>query len=221
MWQFACQVMILIADVLESWQGIDIQRGESCNPFRVLSIAMTLIQACNITLIMIIYCEHRLVYRNQEQCFKLKISVTLSLELIGSALICWYSCFSSFPNEFLSRMAKTVIVFAIVAFVVFLLAAGYSIVMDEPHADIKLKNSMKTSPVLCNGCKVDKKLIALLLMCLVVLILSEVPRFSLRFSKILCLLITRIAVGFVIPSTVYDMIQSIFKEENRKELVLI
>ncbi len=73
---------------------------------------MVPIQACNITVIMIIYSDHRMAHRKQEVYSKLIISVALSLEVICSAMIWWYRCFG---HEVLSQMAVIVIRFVIVA----------------------------------------------------------------------------------------------------------
>ncbi len=101
---------------------------------------------------MIIYSDHRIAHRKQEVSTKHKISVAPIK--IGSVMIWWYSCFTSFPQKFLSRMTTIDISFAIVAFFVFLLVlllvADSSIVIDEPLEDIKLLTSMKTCPALWN-----------------------------------------------------------------------
>ena len=70
--------------------------------------------------------------------------------------------------------------------------------------------TMVTSPLLLRGLKDDKKLIffiALLLM-VFVLILSDVPHLSLHFKEACFLLVTRFVVGFVLPLTVIDVIDS-------------
>ena len=39
-WQVACQATILVMDTVESWNGFDVQRPESCNVFRVLVVVI-------------------------------------------------------------------------------------------------------------------------------------------------------------------------------------
>ncbi len=88
----ACQVMIVITDAVEWWEGFDKPR-ESCNIFRVLSICMMIAQAFNITVITIIYSYHR----NQEVSSILKQIAGMH---IVSAVSWWYSCLS---QELLSQ----------------------------------------------------------------------------------------------------------------------
>ena len=50
--QCACQVIILLADAVESWKGLETEPRESCNVLRVLSSSMLFFQACNLMAIL-------------------------------------------------------------------------------------------------------------------------------------------------------------------------
>jgi len=93
-------------DAVESWNGFDVPPRESCDVFRILSIVIMLIEACNIIVIMIIYFDHYMACQNQELLSaKVKIGVAVSWGISGSLITWWYCCGS---QEFLSRMAVRV-----------------------------------------------------------------------------------------------------------------
>ena len=54
----ACQVVILVADAADWWNGFRIQATESCNVLRVLSLSMMFFQISNLTAIMKVCYEH-------------------------------------------------------------------------------------------------------------------------------------------------------------------
>ena len=51
--QCACQVLILLADAVDSWQGFETESRESCDVVRVLSSSMLFFQGCNLMAILI------------------------------------------------------------------------------------------------------------------------------------------------------------------------
>ena len=206
-WQVTCQATILVMDAVESWNRFDVHPSESCNVFRVMSIIMMLIQACNITAIMIIYLDHYMADQNKKQSSKVKITGAVSMGIIGSIMIWWYSC--GF-QEIISQIAVRVVCVVCVAFVLFLLCAALRNNIDGVSEGVTTEASMETSPLLLRGLKDDKKLISFiaLLLMVFVLILSDVPHLSLHFKEACFLLVTRFVVGFVLPLTVIDVIDS-------------
>jgi len=220
-WQVACQATILVMDAVESWNGFDVQRPESCNVLRVLSLSMMLIQACNINVIMIIYFDHYMAYQNQELLSsKVKIAVAVSMGIIGSLITWWYCCGS---QEILSRMAVRVTGVVSAVFPVFLSSSTLRNNIDGPSEGITTEASMKTCPLLLRVFKDNKKLISFiaLLLTAFVLILIDLPHLSLHFKEACFLLITRFVVGFVLPLIVCDVIDSSHAEENGRKVVAI
>ena len=214
-WQFVCQVMIAVADALEFWKGFDIQPREACNVFKALSLSILLFQACNITVIMIhFYDHHHKVNRSQDVSSKLKVSIALSLGIIGSAVIGWF-CFS---QEFLAFVSARVACFAIVAFVLFqfAVASRNDVQITQLEQTTSEASINPTCHVLWKVFTEDKKhlfFIAVLLACLVG---------SCFYSKeIFYLLMTRFTVGIVLLITVGDLIDSIYKMENGKKVEII
>ena len=196
-WQVICQATILVMDAAKSWNGFDVQPRESCNAFRVMSSIVMLIQACNITVIMIIYLDHYMADQNQKLSSKLKIAGAVSLGIFGSIVIWWYSCGS---QEIISQMAVKVMYVVFVAFVLFLPSATLRNDTDGMSEDITSEASMET-PLLLTVLKDDKKLIPFIALLLIVfvLILCDVPHLSLHFQEACFLLTTRFVVGFVSP----------------------
>ena len=218
-WQVTCQATILVMDAAESWNRFDVHPSESCNVFRVLSVIMMLIQACNITIIMITYLDHYMADQNKKQSSKVKITGAVSMGIIASIMIWWYSCGS---EEIISQMAIKVMCAVYVAFVLFLLFAALRNNIDGVRSEgVTTEASMKTSPLLLRVLKDDKKLICFigLLLLVFVLILSDVPHLSLHFKEACFLLITRFVVGFVLPLIVIDVIDLSHEEENGRKVV--
>ena len=217
-WQVACQGTILVLDAAESWNGFDVQPRESCNVFRVLSISVMLIEACNITVIMIIYFDHYMAYQDQEiLSSRFKITVAASLGIMGSIMIWWYSCES---QEILSQMAVRMMCVASVVFVVYLLDTALRNNIHDLPEGITTEASTKTCPLLWTVLKEDKKpisFIALLLMGFVVG-LSPVPYLTLHFKEILWFLIIRFAVGIILPLNVCEIINSSYEERNNRNV---
>lgn len=221
-WQVVCQATILGMDATELWNGFDVQPRESCNVFRVLTIIMMLFEACNITVIMIIYVDHYMGHQNQEMLSsKLKMTVAVSLGIIGSIITWWCSCGS---QEILSQKAVKVMAVVYVAFVVFLTSSTLRNNTIGLSEDITTEASMDTCPSLFRQAyKYDKKLISFITLLLMafVLVLSDVPRLSLRFKETCFFIITRFVVGVTLPLTVIDMVDSSHEEENEKIVVII
>ena len=144
-WQVTCQATILVMDAAESWNGFDVQPRESCNVFRAMSIIMMLIQACNIKAIMIIYLDHYMADQNQEQSSKVKITGAVSMGIVGSILIWWYSCEA---QEIISQMVVNVMYVVFVAFVFFLLSVALKNNINGVSEGIITEASMETSPLL-------------------------------------------------------------------------
>ena len=219
-WQVACQATIVVIDAVVSWKGFDVQPRESCNVFRVLSTIMMLIQACNITVIMMIYFDHYMAYQNQKLSSKVKITGAVSMGIIGSIIAWWHSCGS---QQIHSGMAVRVMAVVYIAFVVFLPFAALRNNIDGLSESITTEASTKTSPLLLRVFKDDNKLISFIVLLLMafVMILSDVPHLSLHFKETCCLLITRFVVGFVLPLIVCDMFDSSHEEENGRKFVVI
>ena len=218
-WQGVCQATIVVMDAVESWNGFDVQPRESCNVFRVLSIIMMLIQACNITVIMIIYFDHYMAYQNQKLSSKVKITGAVSMGIISSIITWWYSCGN---QQILAGMAVGVMAVVYIAFVVFLPFASLRNNIDGLSEGITTEASTKTS-LLLRVFKDDNKLISFIVLLLTafVMILSDLPHLSLDFKKTCCLIITRFVVGFVSPLIVCDMFDSSDEEENSRKVVVI
>ena len=219
--QVACQATILGMDAIESWNGFDVQPRESCNVFRVLSIIMMLFEASNIIVIMIVYVDHNMRYQNQEMLSsKLKMTVAVSLGIIGSIITWWYSCGS---QEILSQKVVKVMAVVHLAFVVFLASSAFRDYIDGLSES--REDSMETCPLLLRAFKGDKKLISFIVLSLMancfVLILGDMPRMSLHLKETCLLFILRFVVCFVLPLTVIDMVNSSHDEENEKQVVVI
>ena len=107
--QCTLQAMFVVIDAVQSRREFEIQARKSCDLFRVLSISTLFFQASNITAMTLVYSDHG-TPANQDASTKRKISAALSLGLVGSAMIWWYSCFS---HDFLSQM--TVVIMFVVA----------------------------------------------------------------------------------------------------------
>ena len=120
--------------------------------------------------------------QNQEQSSKVKITGAVSMGIIGSILIWWYSCES---QEIISQMVVNVMYVVFVAFVFFLLSAALKNNINGVSGGIITEASMETSPLLLTVLKDDRKLISsiALLSMAFVMILSDVPLLSLHFKE--------------------------------------
>ena len=213
--QCACQVIILLAEAVESWKGLETEPRESCNVIRVLSSSMLFFQGCNLIAILIIYFDQPTAHGASELWSKLKISAALFLGFTGSAMIWWYTCSS---REFVFQMVLKVIFVASVAFVILLFAwdarnnIGVQLEVDTQQA------SRKTCSLLWKVFKENRRtvlFIPLSLACLLV-ILSWSPRSSENeaLQDALYSVITRFVVGIVLPVTFVDLIESSKQDEN-------
>jgi len=221
-WQVACHSTVLVMDAVESWNGFDVQPRESCNVFRVLSLSMMLIQACNINLTMIIYFDHYMACQNHKLLSsKVKIAVAASVGIIGSITTWWYSCGS---QEVLSRMAVRLMCVISVIFPVFLSSSTSRDNIDKASQGITtVEASIKTSSLLLRLFIDENKLISFIAMLFMafILIFTDLAHLSLHFKETFCLLITRFVVGFILPLIVIDMIDSWREEENGRKVVSI
>lgn len=218
--QCACQATFVVTDAVQSWKGFEIQARESCNVFRVLSISTLFFQACNITAMMIVYSDHGSP-ANQDTSSKRKITAALSLGLIGSAVIWWYSCFS---QELLSQMTLVILLVAAAALVVlFAIDIRHRLVNTTPDLP---EAPIKTPSLAWNVCKENKRAVAfiiLLLMCLVV-VLSNVPRSTFHFNASVYLIIMifqRSGVGIGLPLTITDFIDSSNEQDREQEKFMV
>ena len=208
--QCACQV-ILLADAVELWKGLETEPRESCNVFSVLSSSML----CNLMAILIIYFDQPTAHGAFELCSKLKISAALFLGFTGSAMIWWYTCSS---GEFLFQMVLKVIFVTSVAFVLLFFAWD---ARNNVHVQLEVDTqnaSMKTCSLLWKVFKENRRpvhFITLLLLCLFV-ILSWSPRSAENeaLKYVLYSIITRFVVGIVLPVTFTDLIELSKQEEN-------
>ena len=215
--QVICQATILVMDAEESWNGFDVQPRESCNVFRVMSIIMMVIQACNTTVIMIIYFDHYMGYQYQGcRSSKVKITVAVFFGIIGSIIIWWYSCGS---QQIISLKAVKVMCVVSVVFVAFVLVTTVGNIHDFPEG-MSTEASTKTCPLLWAVLKEDKTPVSFMTLLLLsfVLILTDVPRLSFHFKELLWLLIIRFAVGIILPSNVCDIINSSYEERNKESV---
>ena len=214
--QCVCQVIILLADAVESWKGLETESIESCNVFRVMSSSMLFFQACNLMAILIIYFDQPTAHGSYELCSKFKISAALFLGFTGSAMIWWYTCSS---REFFFQMVLRVIFVTSVAFIILLFALD---ARNNSHVQLEVdtqpSQSVKTCSLLWKVFKENRRpvlFITLLLVCLLV-ILSWSPRSAENEARkdVLYSVITRFVVGFVLPVTFTDLIELSKQEGN-------
>ena len=214
--QCACQVVILLADAAELWEGLETESRESCNVFSVMSSSTLFFQACNLMAISIIYFDQPTEHGTSELCSKLKILAALSLGFSGSALIWCCSCIS---QEFRFQMALRVIFVVSVAFVVLLLAwdarNNLQDQLDEDAEEVSIKPCSLLWKVLKENCK-PLLFITLLLVCLLMLS-SWSPRWAENEARkiVLFSVITRFVVGIVLPVTFTDLIE-LSKQDSRQ-----
>ena len=215
--QCTCQAMFVVTDV-QSWKGFEIQARESCDLFRVLSISTLFFQACNITAMMLVYSDHGSPANQDASSKRLKITAALSLGLIGSAMILWYSCFS---HEVLSQMTVVIMFVVAVAFVLV-----FAVDIRQRLANTIPGTPMKTRSLAWNVCKENKTPLAfiiLLLACLVV-VLSDVPRSTLHFNASIysiIMLFQRSGVGICLPLTITDLIDLGSEQDHERDEFLV
>ena len=143
--QCACQVVILVADAVESWKGLEAESRESCDVLRALSSSMLFFQGSNLMAISIVYFDQPTAHGTFELRSKLKISAALSLGFTGSTVIWFESCFS---QEFLSEMALRVFFVVSVAFLLLLFAWNTKNSIHEQLEDDPQEASMETCSLL-------------------------------------------------------------------------
>ena len=216
--QCACLFVILLADVAESWEGLETESRESCNALRALSSSLLFFQACNLMAISIIYFDQPTEHGTSELFSKLKILAALSLGFTGSALIWCYSCIS---QEFRFQMALRVIFVVSVAFVVLLLAwdarNNLQDQLDEDAEEVSIKPCSLLWKVLKENCR-PLLFKTFIFVCLLMLS-SWSPRWAENEARkvVLFSVITRFVVGIVLPVTFTDLIELSKQEEKRIE----
>ena len=212
--QCTCQAMFVVTDAVQSWKGFEIQARQSCDLFRVLSISTLFFQACNITAMILLYSDDGIPANQDASSKRVKLTATMSLGLIGSAMIWWYSCFS---HEVLSQIT-VVIMFVVAAAFVLLFAVD---IFRHQLVDPIPGTPMKTRSLALNVCKENKRplaLIILLLTCLVV-VLSDVPRSTLHFNASIysiIMIFQRSGVGIGLPLTITDLIDSSSEQDHEQ-----
>ena len=218
--QCACQVLILLADAVDSWQGFETESRESCDVVRVLSSSMLFFQGCNLMAILIICFDQPSAHGNSELHSKLKVSAALSLGLIGSAIIWWYRCFSQDRSPHIFQMTPLPVLLVVsVAFVVLLFAWDSRNIIHDQVEDDPQEPSMEKCSLLWKVLQEYRRpvlFIFLLLVCLLV-ILSWSPRSAENaeaLKNVLYSVITRFVVGIVLPVTFSDLIELSKQDEN-------
>ena len=205
----ACQVMIVVTDAVEWWQGFEKSR-QSCNIFRVLSICMMILQAFNITVIMIIHSYHRI----QEVSSTLKGIAALH---IYSAACWWYSCL---PHEVLSGLVIIAGFFSAIGFALLLFAASSRNNLHDEVKGTTPKASRPTGSLLWDFCEVVIPFF--FQFCFVVYLVVIVT--SSLYTSLLDIMIpsfTRFAVGIAVPTFLMELIYSGFEEEYESGKVVV
>ena len=145
---------------------------------------------------------------------KVRIFAELGLGFVGSAMILWHNCFS---HSLISKVVFDVAFFVTVSLAVFLLAVTLTKNLETDSTESQ--SATDTSLSVWRFWKENKMpmaIAALLLACLV-LILSGVPHSELLyedleevaiFKEVLFPMITKFAVGIVLPMTLHDLINS-------------
>ncbi|RMX51071.1 hypothetical protein pdam_00024378 [Pocillopora damicornis] len=139
---------------------------------------------------------------------KVRIFAELGLGFVGSAMILWHNCFS---HSLISKVVFDVAFFVTVSLAVFLLAVTLTKNLETDSTE-----SQSATDTSLSENKMPMAIAALLLACLV-LILSGVPHSELLyedleevaiFKEVLFPMITKFAVGIVLPMTLHDLINS-------------
>lgn len=211
----ACQVMILLTDAVEWWEGFQ-SLGYSCNIFNI-SICMMVLQALNTTAIAVINSHHCIAYRNQ------KVSRTIR-SIAGIhifATISWFGCHSScFPQE---------LFFQVVVIIVFLAAAAFAILLAPPASRKDIYDEVKTrspeaSKTACSLVwNLSKEVIPVFLkiyLPIYLVVLLTLPS-SLGLQEILNSSIARFMAGIVIPPLITDLISLGYEDIYEKKVVVI
>ena len=228
--QSACQFVIVITGAVDSWRIFNDRSynpGQPYNVVKLFSISFTFVQACNLTAILCIDSEHPLVtFRHQDRCSKLKIAAAVTLGLIGSSMIWWFSCF---PHYYISVTVFITVRFIFIAlFIILLLAAGFKYLKDD-FEDTTSKVFIDCE-VLWNICKENKRptlFIATLLLCLVMVLsgfLLDREKHALMVTnfEIIYDFIMRFVVGIILPVTFSDLIEkSSFDDEEAVETMIV
>lgn len=219
--QGACHVIILVADTAEWWNGFTILPSKTCSFFRVLSLSVMFYQTCNLTAMMTVYNEHR----TQDASSKVRMYAALSMGGVGSSMIAWHNCFAQAPTSLFALKAAFVLV---VTFLILLLAAA--LFTNDEYNTLESQAAICTSasPLWVRKENMRPLFFTILLLPCLVCILSGVPNTDsllyedyeqvTLFKEALYSVITKFAVGIVLPVTLYDLINSSYV--NRKNQIM-
>ena len=164
---------------------------------------------------MTVYYDHP--DRNEKQLLfpKVQIFTALGFGLVGSAVILWHSCFS---HALISEMVLKLAFFLTISLVVFLLTVTPTTNHDTHSTEAQSASDNRLSP--WKALKENKFPIffTVLLLACVVIILSGVPYSGSRlyedwervaiFKEVMFSVITKFAVGIVLPVSLYELINS-------------
>ena len=223
--QFACQVTLLLMDVMHWWNGFPAQPKEPCDFFRVVFVSILFFQPCNLTAMIIVSSapEDPATQTNQEISVNLRVSATLTLGFFGPAMFCWHSCFYEGHR---SLLALIVTFFVTVAFIV----SEIAMVLIRGEGGEQLTYSTSKIESVLNMWKKNKwpfLSTALMLMCLVLILSGARSKYKPLLcrhdsdNEALCLdvilsFITKFAVGIYLPMKLYDLINSSCKSNIEK-----
>ena len=224
--QGASQVIILVADSVEWWNGLTILLGETCSFFRVLCLSVNFYQTCNLTAMMTVYYEHPEGNQKQLPFPKVRIFAALCLGFVGSAMILWHNCFS---HALISEVIFKLAFFVTVSLVLFLFAvtptkASKNLEIDSTESQSATDNCLSPWKVWKEN-KMPMFFTMLFLACLI-LILSGAPHSESLlyedleevaiFKEVMFSAITKFAVGIVLPVTLHDLINSSYMGNKLK-----
>lgn len=226
--QGACQVTILISDSVEWWNGFTILPGETCRFFRVLSLSVMFYQTCNLTAMMTVYNEHPAGQKTQEASCNARMYAALSLGVVGSAMILWHNCFI---QGLIPQIALKTVFVVIVALVILLLAAALIKNVENNTSESQAAINTCASPLKVHKVKRRPLFFTVLLLLGLVFMLSGVPNTDSMlyedyeqvtlFKEALYSVITKFAVGIVLPATLYDLINSSYVEKKEQTITSI
>ena len=213
----ACQVMILLTDAVEWWEGFQ-NLADSCNIFRALSICMMALQALNTTVIVIINSHHWIAYRNHTVSRTIRSIASLH---IGATLSWWWCHSSCVPEELVPLVAFITVYFASLAFAFLLAPPGSRKDIYDEVKNRSPESSQTACSLLWNLSKeevIPFFLKIYLPMYLVVLLTFPSSPSLLEISGSS---FVRYIVGIVIPPLINDLIFLGYKDIYEKKVVVI
>lgn len=218
--QFVCQVIILVVDSTEWWNGFNIQLSESCDVPRVLSLSLMFFQPCNLTAVMTVCCscEDNATQKTQELSSKLRIGAALTLGFIGSCLIWWNGCVNDgYSSQFALKFIFVVTTTYVVSQFGVALIGDKGLHQEEPLTDATSEEKANALSKWTKGRR-PLYMTALMLLFLIIIRSGKPSSGSLLCrhdsdEETLCTelvysFITKFAVGIFLPMTLYDLIDS-------------